>query len=148
MTRGPLPAVAIRKAITASAGRGIVIERDLFERSRLGFILICPGLTGFVQVRRTRCHLISPEDCAAEYRRDILYLRRIPLTGVLARELWILTPWGSWQYFRVLDDRVIEIRNDGIPLVEHGANIPVAANGEGDRAGKSPSDTPGTVMRR
>ena len=130
MTRGPLPAEAIRKAITTAAGRGIVLERELFQKSRLGFILFCLGLTVFVAVRRTRYRLSGPEDCAAEYRLDILHLRRIPLTGVVARELWLLSPWGTWQYFRVLDDRVIEIRSNGMPMLQEGAGAPVPAAGE------------------
>ena len=64
---------------------------------------------------------MTPEDCAAEYRLDLLRLRRIPLNGANARELWLLTPWGTWQYFRILDDRVIEIRADGTPLLTESA---------------------------
>jgi hypothetical protein len=143
MTRGPLPAEAIRKAITTAAGRGIVMERDLFQKSRLGFILFCPGLTVFVAVRRTRNHLTSPEDCAAEYRLDILHLRRVPLTGFVARELWLLSPWGTWQYFRILDDRVIEIRSNGMPMLLGGAGASVPAAGEGVLTGVS---TTGTVV--
>jgi hypothetical protein len=147
MTPGPLPAVAILKAITIAGGRGIVLERDLFERAHLGFILICPGLTTFVKVRRTRCRLASPEDCAAHYRRDILYLRQIPLTGVITRELWLLSPWGTWQYFRILDDRVIEIRNNGSPLLLQGAGMTVTTRGEGDRTEKSATLVGGACVR-
>jgi hypothetical protein len=141
MTRGPLPAKAIRKAITIAAGRGIVMERDLFQRSRLGFILFCPTLTVFVGIRRTRFHLTDPEDCVAEYRMDILYLRRVPLTGAVARELWLLSPWGTWQYFRILDDRVIEIRSNGTPMLREGPSSFVSAMGEGVPTGISPAGT-------
>jgi hypothetical protein len=116
MTRGPLPNVAIRQAMEKAAKRGSVVDRDLFQRSRLGFILFCMNLTVFVRVRRCRSHILRPEDVAAEFGLDILQLRRIPLTGVVARELWLLAPWGTWQYFRVLDDRIIEMREDGVPL--------------------------------
>lgn len=120
MTRGPLPAEAIRQAIKNAAGRGTVMDRDLLWESRLEFILFCAGLTVFVRVRRTRSHLMSPEDFAAEYRIDILHIRRVPLTGVTAREIWLLSPWGTWQYFQILDDRVIEIRADGTPVLREG----------------------------
>ncbi|MDD1689759.1 MAG: hypothetical protein LUQ66_03775 [Methanoregula sp.] len=117
MTRGPEPLKAIDKAMKNSAARGKVIDRDHLRESRIQFILFCASLTVFVLVRRTRVHLTSPEDCAYEYRMDILRLRRVPLTNVDARELWLLTPWGTWQYFRILDDRVIEIRADGTSLL-------------------------------
>ncbi|MGD0079575.1 MAG: hypothetical protein ABSB80_02865 [Methanoregula sp.] len=51
-------------------------------------------------------------------KQDILHLRRVPLTGVIARELWLLSPWGTWQYFRILNDRLIEIRADGTPVLQ------------------------------
>lgn len=116
MTPGPLPKEAIRQAIANATGRGAVMDPELFRRSRLSFIIFCINLTVFVRVRRTRSHILRPEDCAAEYRLDILQLRRVPLTAVVARELWLLTPWGTWQYFRILDDRLIEIRGDGVPF--------------------------------
>lgn len=117
MNPGPEPREAIREAITNAIVRGTGLDRDLLLEARFQFILFCTGLTVFVLVKRTRVRITSPEDCAAEYRRDILRLRRVPLTGVVARELWFLNPWGTWQYFRILDDRVIEIRADGTPMV-------------------------------
>lgn len=135
MTRGPLPVKAIRKAMENAAARGNVMDRDLFQRSRIGFIIFCAMLTVFVRVRRCRCHLMSPEDCAAEYRIDVLILRRIPLTGVVARELWLLTPWGTWQYFRVLDDRLVEVRADGSPVLQEVTGAP----GPGGPSGTTPA---------
>ena len=117
MNPGPEPREAIREAIKNALARGTALDRDQLLEARIQFILFCTGLTVFVLVRRTRVHITSPEDCAAEYWRDILRLRRVPLTGVVARELWLLNPWGTWQYFRILDDRVIEIRADGTPMV-------------------------------
>jgi hypothetical protein len=118
MTRGPPPVEAIRQGIKIATGRGIVMDRALIRESWLEFILFCPGRTVFVRVRRCRSHLMYPEDCAAEFGQDILHLRRVPLTDVIARELWLLSPWGTWQYFRILDDRLIEIRADGTPVLQ------------------------------
>jgi hypothetical protein len=129
MPRGPPPAVAIAEAIKNAAIRGATMDRDLLRESRLVFVLFAPLLTIFVQVRRSRHHLMSPEDCAREYRADIFRLRRIPLTGVAAREIWLLTPWDTWQYFRILDDRVIEIRADGTPMVQKAGPAPVGVPG-------------------
>jgi len=130
MTRGPLPAEAIRKAMRAAEERGPVLERDFATRIRLAFIIFVAGLTIFVKVRRARHHLMDPEECAAEFRTDVMELRRIPLTDVTARELWLLSPWGTWQYFRVHDDRLVEIRSTGTPLLQEGGRIPVTSPGE------------------
>jgi len=127
MNPGPEPREAIREAIKKAIARGTALDRDLLLEAQFRFILFCAGLTVFVLVKRTRVHITSPEDCAAEYWRDILRLRRVPLTGVVAREIWLLNPWGTWQYFRILDDRVIEIRADGTPLMKESVKVPAPA---------------------
>jgi len=130
MTRGPVPAEAIRKATRAADERGTVLERDFALRMRLAFIIFCSGVTIFVKVRRSRHHLMDPEECGADFRTDVMELRRIPLTDVTARELWLLSPWGTWQYFRVLDVRLVEIRSNGTPLLQEGVRILVTPPGE------------------
>ena len=137
VTPGPLPREAIRQAIGQAATRGTVMDRDLFQRTRLGFILFCLNLTVFVRVRRSRSHILRPEDVAAEFALEVRQLRSIPLTNVVARELWLLAPWGTWQYFRIFDDRIIEIRSNGMPLT--GFSDP--SLGDGDPAGGIPTPT-------
>lgn len=126
MTKGPIPATAIRKAIKNAAARGLTMDMDMIRESQLMFILFCEWITVFVRIRRTRRHFLTPDEAAAEYRHEILLIRRIPLTAVATRELWLLSPWGAWQYFRILDDRVIEIRADGVPLLRDGPGFPPA----------------------
>ena len=43
---------------------------------------------------------------------EITELRKVPLTAVVSRELWVLLPWDMWQYFLIGDDRIMEIHND------------------------------------
>ncbi len=117
MTRGPPPLVAIRQATKIAVSRGQVMDRDLMKESRTDFVLFCNALTVFVRIRRTPVHILCPEDCAVKFNMDVSFLRRIPATPVTARELWLLTPWKTWEYFRVLDDRLVEIRADGMPLL-------------------------------
>ena len=137
MTRGPPPLVAIKEATKNALSRGQVMDRDLFKESRTDFVVFSDSLTIFVRIRRTPMHILCPEDCTAKFRPDVHFLRRIPLTSVTARELWLLTPWKTWEYFRVLDDRLVEIRADGVPiLIEKPGFSGIAALG-GDRQGES-----------
>ena len=136
MTRGPPPLVAIRQATKNAVSRGQVMDRDLLKESRTDFVLFSDLLTVFVRIRRTPMHILCPEDCAAKYKADVHFLRRIPLTSVTGRELWLLTPWKTWEYFRVLDDRLVEIRADGMPiLIERPGLSGIAALG-GNRQGE------------
>jgi len=131
MTRGPPPLVAIRQAMKNALSRGQVMDRDLFKESRTDFVVFSDALTVFVRIRRTPMHITDPEDCAANFRADVHFLRRIPLTPVTARELWLLTPWKTWEYFRVLDDRLVEVRADGVPILIDRPGFPgIASIGE------------------
>ena len=143
MTRGPAPLVAIRQAMKHALSRGQVMDRDLFKESRTDFVVFSGSLTIFVRIRRTPMHILCPEDCAAKFTADIHFLRRIPLTSVTVRELWLLTPWKTWEFFRVLDDRLIEVRADGAPILIERPGLPgIAALGEDLQGGPYPSGSP------
>jgi len=57
------------------------------------------------------------------FKEEIQQLRTVPKTSVVSREIWVVSPWKTWQYFRVLDDRIVEIRCDG-QLVLQGEEVP------------------------
>jgi len=138
MTRGPVPVVAIRQAIRNAAERGTIMDRNLIRESRTELILFCTWITVFVHIRRSPLLITDPADCAVKFKEDIYGFRRVPLTSVTARELWLLLPWDGWQYFRILDDRVIEIRADGVPLLSGGAEDPAPQSVKEKEPSKSP----------
>jgi len=124
MTRGPVPVIAIRQAVRQGAERGTILDRDQVRECRTDLFLFCAWITVFVRIRRSPRHILTPDDGCAAFKAEIHDLRHVPLTSVTARELWLLSPWGTWQYFRILDDRVIEIRRDGVPLLQGGTGEP------------------------
>ncbi len=50
---------------------------------------------------------------SSQYQREIAHIHRVPLTVVTAREFWVRHPNGTWQFFLIRHDSVIEIRADG-----------------------------------
>lgn len=132
MTRGPVPVVAIRQAVRQGAERGTILDRDQIRQCRADLILFCTRITIFIRIRRSPWRILTPDDGCAIFKAEIHELRQVPLTSVTARELWLLLPWGAWQYFRILDDRVIEIRRDGVPLFPGGAGEPAPPTVEKD----------------
>ena len=132
MTRGPVPVVAIRQAVRQGAERGAILDQEQIRECRADLILFCTWITVFVRIRRSPRHILTPDDCCAKFKAEVHGLRRVPLTSVTARELLLLSPWGTWQYFRILDDRVIEIRRDGVPLLQGGAGEPAPLTVEMD----------------
>jgi len=107
--------------------RGIVQDMAEVQESHADFIIFGEGSTIFVRVRRILVHIINPADFERQYSADISRIRRVPGTPVVSREIWVLSPWGCWQYFRVLDDGIIEVRRNGDPVVPGGKKKPAPA---------------------
>ena len=42
----------------------------------------------------------------------------VTFTPIVSREIWVVTPWKTWQYFQVPDDRIVEVRCDGQPVLQ------------------------------
>jgi hypothetical protein len=116
MTRGPKPKKAIREAQQAAADRGVVMDATGITGSITDFLVFPPTFVVFVRVKRIRTHITDPQEIEEEFRQEVLQLRQLPLTIVVSREIWVLTPWNKWQYFRILDDRLVEIRCNGSPV--------------------------------
>jgi hypothetical protein len=116
MSRGPLPKKAIDLAQAAGAARGIVRDVDEVRESRHDFVVFGQGCTVFVRVKRIQAHVADPQEIAKRFGEDILQLKRVPQTPVVSREIWVLSPWGRWQFFRITDDGITEICRDGLPL--------------------------------
>jgi hypothetical protein len=114
MTRGRPPRQATREALGIAEKYGT--PRDISAaKGTLGDLAIfCQNVTIFVRVKRIRSQLSDRQDVLTKFKKEILGLLKIPQTGVVLRELWVRYPKGSWQYFRILDNDILEIRC-GIP---------------------------------
>jgi hypothetical protein len=47
------------------------------------------------------------------FTEEIQQLRTVPDTPVVSGEIRVVSPWKTWQYFPVSDDRIVEVRCDG-----------------------------------
>ena len=113
MTRGRPPRQATGEAFVIAQKRGAVIDISGVKNPLADLVIFCSCSTTFVRVKRTRAHISSMPDITAKFEHEILLLTTIPLTNVLFRELWVRSPRGSWQYFRILDEGIMEIRSNG-----------------------------------
>ena len=118
MTRGPQPLMAIHGAQEIACRRGAVLDKPVLQRSHYDFIVFTAGVTVFVRVKRIRTHISSPQEIARMFSEEIRQLRRIPETPVVSREIWVLSPWKTWQYFQIPDDQIVEVRCDGQPVLK------------------------------
>jgi hypothetical protein len=87
----------------------LVLDAAGIGKSRIDFILFDRQRVTFVRVKRSHSRIITAGELAIRFHGDISEIRKVPLTPVVSRELWILLPWGSWQYFCIGDDTITEI---------------------------------------
>jgi hypothetical protein len=109
--------MAIAAAQEIAKQRGVVLDKTTLQRSNYNFILFNAGCTVFVRVKRIRTHISNPQEIARMFCEEIQQLRSVPETPVVSREIWVVSPWKTWQYFQVSDDRIVEVRCDGLPVI-------------------------------
>ncbi len=113
MTKGRPAVRAVEKALGLAAARGPVHDVSYCSRLPYHFLIMAGLCTIFVKVKRTRANIDSPADLLHTCRTVIHGLRAIPASAVTAMELWVLSPHGTWQFFRIAGETITEIRQDG-----------------------------------
>jgi len=126
MTRGRQPLIALKEAHEIAMKRGQVLTISGERCDHFNLIIFTDCRTTFVKVKRTLSHISDPMEILHDYNREIKHLARIPLTAVAAREFWVRSPRGSWQFFLIGKDRIAEIQADGtiIPGTDHPLVMP------------------------
>jgi hypothetical protein len=124
MTRGRHPCNAIDEAVEIAGRRGSV-EQVTGKRYRaFDFIIIEPDdRVVFVKVKRSQVSFTYVMDILHRYQRELASLHRMALTRVTAREFWVRSPNGAWQFFLVRHESILEIRADGMYIPRE--SIPV-----------------------
>ena len=135
MTRGRQPLQAQDDAIPIAEGRGLVMRYQHRRGNTCDFTIMIPGLVAFVTVKRLNRLTCLPEDIVHDFSTAISLLLFIASSLGISRELWLHTYHGAWRFFRVLDDRIIELDRDG-RLIENSCTASAALPVPEERAGK------------
>lgn len=109
MIRTARPHRALPEAIAIARQRGKVQVAVRGPEARYHFTIDSTTTGAFVRVRFTPRILASPKDIAAEFRGEILRLRAIMRDVALTRELWLRSKHGTWRFFRLTADGIVEI---------------------------------------
>ncbi|MCK9591666.1 MAG: hypothetical protein M0Q91_06630 [Methanoregula sp.] len=110
---GSRPLKALIEAEQIALERGAVHLTPGGRTNPFDLIIFEEHRVVFVRVKRSVSHFTNPFEILYQYRRDAGRLHRVPLTAVTARELWVRTPRGKWQFFLVRHDAVLEVQRDG-----------------------------------
>ena len=122
MTRGRPPKKATAEALECARCRGGVVEIPETSGLPFDFLIISPVCIAFVKVMRMRGRVQGPPDTLDKFGSVIRQLRIVPESAVAVMELWVLSSHTTWQYFRVMPDRILEIRSDGSLVAGTGQN--------------------------
>jgi hypothetical protein len=128
MSRAARPRRALPDAISLARLRGQVQVTHRSREALFHFAIIAAGIVAFVRVRYAAQILATVPEIAAEFRTDISRLRAIVQATGISRELWLRSRHGTWRFFRVTADGLVEIGRDGqvCPDTGDAATGPVA----------------------
>jgi len=79
-----------------------------------------PKPVAFVSVKYTERIRATLEDISLDCDDRIRQLRLIARDATVSYELWLHSRYGTWRFFRVTADALVELGSDGGPLVAAG----------------------------
>ena len=120
MSRGRPPKKACAEAVRCATRQGAVLDVPGIAGIHADCILFLRQQVVFIRVKRGRSYIHSPQELVVLFSSEIASLRTVPLTPAVSRQVWVLLPWGTWQYFGILYDRIVELRPD--PANDTGAD--------------------------
>jgi hypothetical protein len=123
MTKGRRPRRGIDEAKDIAGRRGDVEELISKRGCAFDFIINESDRVVYVEVKRSQSSSTYALEVFCKYQRELASLHRVALTSVTVREFWVRAPDGSWQFFLVRHDSVLEIRADGMYIPKE--SIPV-----------------------
>jgi hypothetical protein len=125
MTRGRRPLNAINEAVEIAGLRGSVEQVSGKRGIAFDFIILeQPDRVVFVKVKRSQSSFTYALEILIKYQREIASLHQVALTSVTVREFWVRSPNGTWQFFLIRHDSILEIRADGMYIPRE--SIPVS----------------------
>jgi len=113
MTRGRRPTKALAEAVGIAGRRGCVEMASGRCCRAFDFIIPEKFRVVFVKVKRSQTAFTYPQEALFKYEREIASLHRVALTQATAREFWVRSPSGKWQYFLIRHDSITEVQADG-----------------------------------
>jgi hypothetical protein len=114
MTRGRRPVQAVEKAVKIAGRRGIVIMTA--GTSPFDFLILGSRDPAGVKVVRTRRHIRKLCEVMENYGDAIDKMRRLPPAVAGQHELWVLSPWDTWQYYIIDGEKITEVSGEGVPM--------------------------------
>jgi len=117
MSRGPRPHRALAEAIPIAKARGIA-QLVMSGPERIFDIAIVSKIpVTFARVMFAPAILASTRELADDFKSEIGQLRIVARDAAIAAEIWFRSKHGTWRFFLVTPDSLVEIDREGKRLV-------------------------------
>ena len=117
MCRGPRPHRALAEAIPIAKARGIV-QLGMSGPERIFDIAIISKIpVTFSRVMFAPEILATIQQLADEFKDELAQLRIIARDAAITAELWLRSKHGTWRFFLVTPNSLVEIDREGKPVV-------------------------------
>jgi hypothetical protein len=126
-SRGSRPRRVLPAALSLARQRGSVQQSRISREALYHFTILTGGLAAFVRARFAPDILATLPEIAKAYEKDLRRLRAIVQDRVISRELWLRSRHGTFRFFRVTAEGLVELDREG--------NVLAAESGAGRVAG-------------
>ena len=117
MSRGPPPRRALAEAIPLAHRRGTFQVAGRGPENLYDFTIVSAIPVVFVRVSYcSRIHAPVAE-IEIEFKDELLRLRMVTRHDAISRELWLRSRHGTWRFFRLTSECLVELGHDGQPLL-------------------------------
>jgi len=117
MSRGPRPHKALSEAIPIAKDRGIIQIAGLNPERIYDISIVSKVPVTFARVMFAPAILATVQELAEDFKEEIARLRIIAHDAAVTAELWIRSRHGTWRFFVVTANTLVEIGRDGKPVV-------------------------------
>lgn len=116
MSRGPPSWRALAEAIPIAQRRGTFQMAGRGPEKLYDFTIVSTLPVAFVRVTSCTCIHVPVAELAIEFRDKILRLRMVMNHDAISRELWVRSRHGTWRFFRLSGECLVELERNGQPI--------------------------------
>jgi hypothetical protein len=113
MSRGPRPYRALAEAIPIAKARGIVQLAMSGPERVFDIAIVSKVPVTFARVMFAPAILATTRQLAEDFKEEIAQLRIIARDAAITAELWIRSKHGTWRFFLVTPNSLVEIDREG-----------------------------------
>lgn len=113
MSRGPRPHRALTEAIPIAKARGLIQMAQSGPERIFDIAIVSKIPVTFSRVMFAPEILLSIQQLGTDFKEEISQLRIIARDAAITAELWLRSKHGTWRFFLVMPDSLVEIDREG-----------------------------------